>query len=294
MSSSLRLTLSLLMILLFVACGPRAENASPLNRVDSWFILLDYSPDSNPVTDKEVSCYRMAILDPDNHPDLSILSDHAVKIAYLSVGEAEDFRSYWPDIKSSKWILGQNENWPGDYLVDPTSSEWRNLLLEKVIPEIVGQGFQGLMLDMLDAVDTLAQQDPGKAQEYQQGMIELVFAIHSQFPQLLLISNNGFTILNEIAPALAGLLVEGLFWMPDFEKGGYKATPHQWTRDKIAILTPLMESYYVPVFDLEYIDPAQHSKMKKISKDVRQLGYKPYFAEKELNQFYQPGNKKCH
>lgn len=293
MHSPLRLALALSLVLLMAACGPRSEIGSPLNRVDDWFILLDYSPDQYPIDAKEVSCYRMAILDPDDHPDLSMLSSKTVKIAYLSVGEAEEFRSYWPTIKDSKWVLGPNKDWPGDYLVDPRSPEWTNLLLGTVIPEIVQQGFQGIMMDTLDTVDTLADNDPANAKAYQQAMIDLVFAIQAKFPQLLLISNNGFTILNEIAPALAGLLVEDLFWMPNFEKGGYESTPYQWTRDKIAILTPLMDAYYLPVFDLEYLDQSNKKQIKKIKKNAKRLGYKPYFAEKELNQLYSSGNRQC-
>lgn len=289
-----RLALLLILVLIAWACGPKAEIGSPLNRVDDWFILLDYSPDENPLSPSDLSCYQMGILDPDVHPSLETLPKKMVKIAYVSVGEAEDYRSYWPAIKGSKWILEENKDWGGNYTVDPRSPEWTKVLTEIVIPDLVKKGFQGIMMDTLDTVDVLSDQDPDHAKEYEQAMIDLVAAIHHAFPDLFLISNNGFTILDQIAPYLSGMVVEDIYWMADFDNGGYRTVPAAWTEAKIATLLPLMDAYYLPTFDIEYLDPDNKKEIKKTKKRVKRLGFKPYFAEKDLDRFYPTGNRKCH
>ena len=43
-----------------------------------------------------------------------------IVIAYLSIGEAEDYRYYWKkkwNKKKPKWIIKENENWEGNYIV---------------------------------------------------------------------------------------------------------------------------------------------------------------------------------
>ena len=44
-------------------------------------------------------------------------------IAYLSIGEAEDYRFYW-NKKKPNWIVKENENWEGKYW----SPEWKSII----------------------------------------------------------------------------------------------------------------------------------------------------------------------
>ena len=54
-----------------------------------------------------------------------------IVIAYLSIGEAEDYRYYWKkkwNKKKPKWIIKENENWEGNYIVKYWSPEWKNII----------------------------------------------------------------------------------------------------------------------------------------------------------------------
>ena len=75
-----------------------------------------------------------------------------IVIAYLSIGEAEDYRFYWKkkwNKKKPKWIIKENENWEGNYIVKYWAPEWKNIIKEyqKKLDEI---GVDGYLLDTVD------------------------------------------------------------------------------------------------------------------------------------------------
>ena len=73
-------------------------------------------------------------------------------IAYLSIGEAEDYRFYWKkkwNKKKPNWIVKENENWEGNCIVKYWSPEWKSIIKEyqKKLDEI---GVDGYLLDTVD------------------------------------------------------------------------------------------------------------------------------------------------
>ena len=84
-------------------------------------------------------------------------------IAYLSIGEAEDYREYWQknwsvsdDGKRSKatpsFVVAPNPNWPGNYKVRYWDKRWQALVF-KQLQEIVAAEFDGIYLDIIDAFE---------------------------------------------------------------------------------------------------------------------------------------------
>ncbi|WP_158410023.1 endo alpha-1,4 polygalactosaminidase [Fusobacterium animalis] len=73
-------------------------------------------------------------------------------IAYLSIGEAENYRFYWKkkwNKKKPNWIVKENENWEGNCIVKYWSLEWKSIIKEyqKKLDEI---GVDGYLLDTVD------------------------------------------------------------------------------------------------------------------------------------------------
>ena len=83
-------------------------------------------------------------------------------LAYLSVGEAADYRPYWQaawndSATRPKWIAKSNPDWPGSYRVRYWSADWRHILYgseDSYLDTILAAGFDGVFLDVLDAWQT--------------------------------------------------------------------------------------------------------------------------------------------
>ncbi|OGW81389.1 MAG: hypothetical protein A2Z83_02045 [Omnitrophica bacterium GWA2_52_8] len=279
-------TYALLCLIAFGACAEASPKRSALRHVQRWMILLDY----NAALELEVrqsGAYDLVILDADNHPPLDIFPPETVKIAYVSVGEAESYRGYWEKIKTEAFVLDENENWKENYYVDVRSAEWSAVLLRKVIPEVLQQGFDGIFMDTLDTAGLLEWRDSGKYAGSRTAMVRLVLEIHKMYPELLLISNNGYDILPEIAPVLSGILVEDLFSGIDFENGGYRAVSEADRKERVDILLRLGGGGKIPVFTVDYADIHNRGQIREIREKSKKLGFRPYLAQGSLSAVYE-------
>lgn len=274
--------LAFLLSLIGVSCMA----ISPLNDVQRWFILLSYDSTENYVSDSQIVPYDMAILDPDNHPLLFGVSDEVILIAYVSFGEAENYRSYWNKIENASWVLGENVYWQGNYYVDVRELAWRKVIIEEVIPNIIEQGFKGIMMDTLDTAAFLEGQDPEKYKGSKDAMADFVKEVHASYPDLLLISNNGLDLMPEIAPVLSGVLVEDINMMVDFDNDSYKPVPEEYKKYKVELLQNITRQYHLPIFVVDYISEKDTESITKDIVDLKKLGFKPYIAEKNLDRIY--------
>jgi len=281
----------LLVILLLVSalasCGAPGTSSGALSQAEEWFIWLDYD-EEDPPEPVDWGRWDMAILDPDHHPVIEIPGGmkKTVLIAYISIGEAESYRSYWEKIKGAPWIAGPNPNWKDNYYVDVRHADWKDLVLDRVIPEILQKGFDGLFLDTLDTAGYLEGVYPQSYPGARQAMTALVSDIRKAYPEALLISNNGFELLPELAPFLDGMLAEDIHGQADFERGGYRKVSPQDRQSKVAVLKPLMKRYGLAVFNIDYADGADRRLFRRFQRQSRALGFKPYIAEKDLDRIY--------
>jgi len=262
------------------------HNKKSLNSINKWFILLDYNPEKYFPRADATNQYDMVILDADHYPPHQQFSSQCLRIGYISVGEAEDYRFYWNQISKRPWIISENPNWEGNYYVDVRSAEWHSLLLNHVIPKIVANGFQGLFIDTLDTVDVLEEELGNKFSGSKVSMIALIEKIRQRYPELLLISNGGFSILKQIAPYLDGILVEDIYMMVDFKNDSYMKVSKSDRKYKINKIKEALTINPLPVFNIEYISENNHKLIKKYIHKSKKLGFKPYIAEKNLNKIY--------
>ncbi|MCP4312909.1 MAG: hypothetical protein GY790_16730, partial [Bacteroidetes bacterium] len=80
-------------------------------------------------------------------------------IAYMSIGEAEDYRFYWQEEWSRdlpSWIDGENPDWEGNYKVRYWEEEWQAVIYgsqDSYLGKILDAGFDGVYLDIIDAYE---------------------------------------------------------------------------------------------------------------------------------------------
>lgn len=73
-------------------------------------------------------------------------------LCYLSIGEAEDYRSYWIptwSVSPPEWLLEENPDWPGNYPVQYWHPEWRGIVFA-MMDAVLEAGFDGVYLDRVD------------------------------------------------------------------------------------------------------------------------------------------------
>jgi len=88
-------------------------------------------------------------------------------LAYMSIGEAEDYRWYWdnswdangdgsPDASAPSWLGQSNPSWSGNYKVKYWENEWQSIIYggsASYLDKIIGAGFDGVYLDIIDAYE---------------------------------------------------------------------------------------------------------------------------------------------
>jgi cysteinyl-tRNA synthetase len=80
-------------------------------------------------------------------------------LAYLSVGEAEDYRPYWKKEWKQKppaWLGPENPQWAGNFKVRYWDRDWQALILgrdDAPFDRIVADGYDGIYLDIIDAFE---------------------------------------------------------------------------------------------------------------------------------------------
>ncbi len=97
-------------------------------------------------------------------------------LAYLSIGEAEDYRYYWQSSwtpGNPAWLDTENPNWPGNYKVHYWDPEWQAVIFD-YLDKIVAAGFDGAYLDLIDAYEYYEEQGRTTAR---QEMVDFVLAL---------------------------------------------------------------------------------------------------------------------
>jgi len=152
--------------------GPAARNSGrlPLAEVRHWLYLIDVDLDPETVEQIASSAYDMVVLDDvpserDNtdYPMARVVAQlHEARqsrliLAYVDVGEAEDYRTYWQPgwrVGDPAWIAGDDpDGWEGSYPVAYWNEAWRAIWLGGggLLDPIVEMGFDGVYLDWIEA-----------------------------------------------------------------------------------------------------------------------------------------------
>ena len=84
-------------------------------------------------------------------------------VAYLSIGEAEDYRYYWQpgwEADPPFWLDEENPDWPGNYKVRYWDPRWQAIIFgnpSSYLKRILDAGFAGVYLDLIDAFEYFEQ-----------------------------------------------------------------------------------------------------------------------------------------
>ena len=131
-------------------------------------LILDYSEDGS----HEERWSKRDVARLKQHPQ----GNPRLLLAYLSIGEAENYRFYWHGKKRAKragWLARRNRDWSGHYRARYWRRSWREIM-EVYIDHIVDAGFDGVYLDR---VDVYREVEPPEGISAKDNMVEFVKAL---------------------------------------------------------------------------------------------------------------------
>ncbi|MCP1116537.1 endo alpha-1,4 polygalactosaminidase [Robbsia andropogonis] len=149
------------------------------------------------------------IMDLDLDPDLANFSTTDVAtlknggtnlvLSYLNVGSCESFRSYWSTNPSGFIGCGNNtaaqigpySGYANETWMNPSNTDYQNLIVNYVAPRLVAQGADGFFLDNMEIVEhgTATQNGPCDA-TCAQGGLDLVRKLREKYPSLVIVMQN--------------------------------------------------------------------------------------------------------
>ena len=207
-------------------------------------------------------------------------------VAYISIGEAEEYRAYWRKEWGSHgrltaaapaWLGGENPEWKGNYRVKYWRAEWQKIMLAAV-DDAMARGFDGVYLDIVDGFETFEQDgkdfiddrvNPETKQSYRRDMVDWVKAIaaraRSTNPSALVIPQNGSQLLSydDFTCAISAIGIEDLF------TDGNKLQPKSHTDEVLGDLKK-MTAVRKPVLLVEYPKIAERQALvKKLANENR-------------------------
>lgn len=124
-----------------------------------------------------------------------------IVLAYMSIGEAEDYRFYWQEAwepGNPAWLDAANPDWPGNYKVRYWDPAWQAIILAYT-DRLLDAGFDGAYLDIIDAYEYYAGQGRTTAAQEMAAFVAAIRAhARARDPDFLIFPQN--------APELAALV----------------------------------------------------------------------------------------
>lgn len=251
--------------------------AAPLD-----LVVMDYAP--HPKKDVEIPYTADEIAGLKTKPD----GGRRLVISYLSIGEAERYRSYWkrewdaPETRP-QWLGAENPLWPGNYLVTFTDPDWQTIIFgtpESYLDRIIAAGFDGVYLDRSDAF-----QDPGQIEdEAADAMVRYLSRLSDHArrlnPHFIIIMQNAEELIrfSALRQRLDGISKEDLSFGND--NSSFANTP-QMVRESLVHLRRAKKAG-LAVFTLEYVSDAE--KTAHVRSIAAREGFGLYVTERLLDK----------
>jgi cysteinyl-tRNA synthetase len=276
-----------------------AERRQRMDRVHDWGYWLSSvevdavaaAPHDLLVIDSEVSANRSFEREytPEEVARMQRRPDgrRRVLLAYLSIGEAEQYRPYWQadwsdPAKRPPWLGRENRRWAGNFAVQYWDPEWQRLIFgaaDAYLDRIMAQGFDGVYLDRADAFFDWRKSHPAARADMASFVARLADHARKRNPRFLIVMQNAEELLEDaqVLEAIDGIAKEDLLYGI---RHAEEANPPEDVAWSVQLLQ-LTQQAGRKVFVVEYLkDP---DKIAAAAKRITDEGFLPYFAPRRLN-----------
>lgn len=229
----------------------------------------------------QLSAFDIVVVDPDAKFDPSEHTDaHTAWFAYVSVGEVNPHRAYFGDVPK-KWMPSINKDWES-HVVDQTAAGWPKFFVDRIVTPLWRQGYRGFFLDTLDSYQLISHTD-AQREAQQAGLVKVIRALKSRYPNAQLIFNRGFEVLPQLHDQAYMVAFESSYSGWNAGKQVYTQVP-QADRDWLfGQARTIRDRYKLPVLSIDYCAPddttCQRSTVERIVGD----GLIPYVTDGNLS-----------
>jgi cysteinyl-tRNA synthetase len=210
-------------------------------------------------------------------------------LAYMSIGQAEDYRFYWQpdwDENPPSWLDEGDSNWAGDYWVRYWDPEWQEIIFgspDAYLDQLIALGFDGVYLDRVDTYQFYEEKE-GRSSAAAE-MVDFILALteyaRDQKPGFGVFPQNS----EELGPQFPDYLQEMTgIGIEDLYYGGtrdHEPTPPAWTAEREADLQRWVDAGKL-VLTTDYT-----SKPDQISDAYARSiahGFVPYVTDRSLGR----------
>lgn len=253
------------------------------SRMPHELLVVDYSKDGS----EAGALTRSELARLKRRPD----GTRRIVLAYLSIGEAEDYRYYWqPHWKLivPDWLGRENKQWRGNYLVKYWMPDWQKIILEHkfgYLDKIIGAGFDGVYLDRVDAYAEWAAVEKDARKDMIEFVIRLSKTAKSKSKDFLVFVQNAEELLMDTTyiSHLDGIAKEDmLFGAADRTKPNSKSLQASHIK-----YLKIARRHNKPVLVVEYL-PEDPAVQKKTVLKIRDLKFIPYTSKRALDELFLP------
>lgn len=241
-------------------------------------------------------------------------SGRRLVIAYMSIGEAEDYRFYWnkswvepaplrtpletvapappqgaastvliPRLIAPGWLGRENERWKGNYHVRFWYDGWQELIMhnaDSYLNRIIDAGFDGVYLDRVDVYYAIERDVPDSRHWMVNFVEELATIARKRKPGFIVVPQNAEELLQEprYLAAIDGIGKEDLLYGSD----GEKVRNSERMVESSAANLKRATTAGLAVLAVEYLD--EEAVVASASAELRSRGLVPYFGPRKLDR----------
>lgn len=239
-------------------------------------------------------------------------------LAYMSIGEAEDYRFYWnrnwtepapyrspngatatlpseprpetvriPRLIAPGWLGRENQHWKGNYHVRFWYDGWQELIMhnpDSYLSRVIEAGFDGVYLDRVDVYYALDRDAVGAKYWMINFVSELAEIARRRKPGFIVVAQNAEELLEEprYVAAIDGVAKEDLLFGID---GDGVRNGEVRVGEALGHLVKA-QRVGVGVLVVEYMNDI--AQMREAAATLRSRGFIPYFAARGLDALSPP------
>ena len=264
-------------ILSITAPHPKDANYKEAREAERWVIQL-----GSKVSALALKNYDVAVFDAYEHPLLRPLEfqgkDLMARTKFFVSSERMKF--YSGEAKDQVFFTEEKDGKEITF-VDIRNPEWLSVMIEKKLPFLVKQGFNGLLLEGINDVVMLERKNPQKYMGMIEAIGRFIRTVKQHYPYMKIMLKDTMQVLSSDAK-----YIDKVLFVQHDNEGMLSDKSVEITMKWMEGLR--QENPAVKFYSLDYVDMKHVSrdKIKSIYTTRRAQGVIPYVAEKGLKEHY--------